>query len=250
LNATGFIRRHTLDNIEITPPAVQEALNLFFSWPRGTEVPAVAGLSPSARLEAALPFATAELPFATELNFAAAAAETPRPAAARRPVPRPGTTSVHSRAAHTAAAASSARSSKPVMNESPMERAARERSEDAATAARLRALREGRDPDSQARGGGGGGGFGGWETPAWLQQAAPQQCASNYDCERPMVCCDLLVAKICCNSGMMIGPPKQQEKALAPQLIPIPVPVDDGPGNGRGGGGGAYGPGNGFPTPP
>lgn len=55
-------------------------------------------------------------------------------------------------------------------------------------------------------------------------------CESNWDCERPKVCCDLIVRKMCCTSGMRIldGPPQLQK-------IPLRVPVNDGPQLPRGG---------------
>jgi len=49
-------------------------------------------------------------------------------------------------------------------------------------------------------------------------------CESNWDCERPEVCCDLGFKKMCCSSGMGIFDPQ-------PQMVPVRVPlgrVDDG----------------------
>lgn len=48
-------------------------------------------------------------------------------------------------------------------------------------------------------------------------------CESNWDCERPEVCCDLGFKKMCCSSGMKVsnGVPQMQ-------LIPAMVPIDDG----------------------
>lgn len=45
-------------------------------------------------------------------------------------------------------------------------------------------------------------------------------CESNYDCERPEVCCDFGFKKMCCRSGTPVvnGP--------RPQLALVPVPVD------------------------
>ena len=80
-----------------------------------------------------------------------------------------------------------------------------------------------------------------------LNTVAPQQCESNYDCEAPLVCCDLIVASVCCSSGMMIGPPQRAVPQMQRQKLAIPVPVDDDNFPPRGG---AYGPGNGFPSPP
>lgn len=50
-------------------------------------------------------------------------------------------------------------------------------------------------------------------------------CESNYDCERPQVCCDFGFKKQCCRSGMGVfnGMPEQQL-----QKIPVRVVADDG----------------------
>ena len=57
----------------------------------------------------------------------------------------------------------------------------------------------------------------------------PQQCETSYDCESPLVCCDLLIAKVCCGGGMMIprarGVPEME---LQRRAIPIPVEKDNG----------------------
>ena len=66
--------------------------------------------------------------------------------------------------------------------------------------------------------------------------------------------CDLVVTRICCSSGQMIGAPSGRDGgdlALQPSLIPVPVDADDGgPPGVPGAGPGNYGPGNGYPTPP
>lgn len=51
-------------------------------------------------------------------------------------------------------------------------------------------------------------------------------CESNWDCERPQVCCDLGFKKMCCSSGMKVynGAPGQYQRAL------LPVPVESGDG--------------------
>lgn len=41
-------------------------------------------------------------------------------------------------------------------------------------------------------------------------------CESNFDCERPQVCCDFVFKKICCSSGVGV---------VEPQLQRIPVPA-------------------------
>jgi len=53
----------------------------------------------------------------------------------------------------------------------------------------------------------------------------PQPCDTSYDCEQPMVCCDLLFASVCCTGGMMI-PTTDGNMALQPRAIPIPVEAD------------------------
>ena len=52
-----------------------------------------------------------------------------------------------------------------------------------------------------------------------------QECETSYDCDAPMVCCDLIVASVCCSGGMRA--PSSQEGVLQRQLIPIPVEKDD-----------------------
>ena len=103
--------------------------------------------------------------------------------------------------------------------ETPVERAARERQEDAEEAARLKALRT---PAAEEESGGFGLGL-----PGFLSGMKPDGCETNYDCERPMVCCDLIVARVCCSSGLGLGPQQQGQMGLQGQLIPIPVKKDE-----------------------
>merc|ERR1711933_360256 len=42
-------------------------------------------------------------------------------------------------------------------------------------------------------------------------------CQSNFDCERPEVCCDLIFKKVCCSSG---------EGVMDARYAPVPVPVN------------------------
>jgi hypothetical protein len=92
--------------------------------------------------------------------------------------------------------------------ETPLERAARERREDSEKAAALEALRaprrERRREDA---------GFS-------LDRLAPDTCESHFDCDAPLVCCDLLIARVCCSAGARVGPRR------AGALIPIPVESD------------------------
>ena len=81
--------------------------------------------------------------------------------------------------------------------------------------------------------------------PAFLagrRLKGPAACEDNFDCERPMTCCDLLVARVCCSSGLMVGRP---QPSLQGSLIPIPVEKDEpfpGANNPPGGG-------HGYPRP-
>ncbi|KAL1519886.1 hypothetical protein AB1Y20_023375 [Prymnesium parvum] len=97
---------------------------------------------------------------------------------------------------------SSPRSPAPLMQETPMQRAARERAEDAAKAAKLAELR----------------------TPVpeqgFLGARAPRPCQTSFDCDRPQVCCDLIFTSVCCSAGLMIP---TTDPAAQPQAIPIPV---------------------------
>jgi len=50
--------------------------------------------------------------------------------------------------------------------------------------------------------------------------ALPDACESNFDCERPKVCCDFGAAKVCCAGGQRMA---SQEYIL----VPVPVDVSD-----------------------
>ena len=50
----------------------------------------------------------------------------------------------------------------------------------------------------------------------------PRKCETFEDCEDGQECCDLLVAKVCCNSGL-------GSHAYMPELDLIPVRIDDEP---------------------
>ena len=69
------------------------------------------------------------------------------------------------------------------------------------------------------------------ENPGFLKKlfgdAMKDTCDSNYDCERPQVCCDFGFKKMCCSSGMRIldGPPQSRQG----QLAEIPVIANPGP---------------------
>merc|ERR1712100_834390 len=92
-------------------------------------------------------------------------------------------------------------------HETPLQRAAREQEEMAQEAKRLQKLRT---PKEQ-------------QTVGWFGVSQPQACETSYDCDRPMVCCDLLFTAVCCNGGMMIP---TTDPIMQPQAIPIPVERD------------------------
>jgi len=56
-------------------------------------------------------------------------------------------------------------------------------------------------------------------------------CESNWDCQRPEVCCDLLVKKMCCSSGQMVSNFGNGQMVAKPVLIPVPVRPDGTPGS-------------------
>ena len=108
-------------------------------------------------------------------------------------------------------------------DESPMQRASRERQEDAE---RANTLAEMRAPKPEGKG----------FNP--FKRAMPQACETSYDCERPDVCCDLLFGSVCCSGGILI-PTTDGKAQLQRQAIPIPVERDPPPGGVPGAGGSA-----------
>lgn len=100
-----------------------------------------------------------------------------------------------------------------------MQRAAREREEDAAAAASraeasASAAREFEAKMKKRR------------RKDGLFGLAPQPCETSYDCDHPMVCCDLLVASVCCDGGMLIPRTDGVEGLMQRQRAAIPVPVE------------------------
>ena len=72
-----------------------------------------------------------------------------------------------------------------------------------------------------------------------MQKGLPQACESSWDCDSPLVCCDLLVASVCCDGGLFI--PVRQDPMTQGSMVPIPIPVEPDepfPGAGAGGSGG------------
>mmetsp|Transcript_54505 Transcript_54505/g.90383 ORF Transcript_54505/g.90383 Transcript_54505/m.90383 type:complete len:397 (+) Transcript_54505:28-1218(+) len=188
LDSDGYIRTHKLENIVLRGHEQSQPISLAFAWP-------MPGL---ATPELAMPYfrsyssAAADLVDVPVIGAATATISPLQPPAPRRsPVPQ-------------------ANAATP---ETPMQRAARERAEEAEKQRRLSELRGGLN--KKPRGG----------LKALLGIEGPQTCESSYDCDAPLVCCDLLVASVCCSGGLMI--PLAPEPALQPQAIPIPV--DRGP---------------------
>lgn len=53
-------------------------------------------------------------------------------------------------------------------------------------------------------------------------EALKDTCESNYDCERPEVCCDFGIKKMCCSSGLHITDGFNNRQG---QLAEVPVPI-------------------------
>jgi len=198
LDSKGKIRKHKIETIVMAKPdGLMQPVNLGLLWPtHAQQVP-----------EMAIPF--------FRLLDEALAERTPSTQPGLMPFlgkPRMGA----SRAGYPQATLSSP--------ETPMQRAAREREEDAEKARRLADLRA---PREETESGGGG-----WN-PFANAFKKPQECETSYDCDAPMVCCDLIVASVCCSGGQRSN---NQEGQMQGQLIPIPVEVDKPlPGDPRGG---------------
>jgi len=189
LDAKGKVRTHRLEDIVMLGDH-QQRVSLGFAWPH----PSVA--TP----EVAMPFFRS-----LDTALLAGPSATLPPAEVSRAVQADAARNVGRRRTPPPRASASA-------SETPMERAAREREEMAAEAKRVAALRAPREEE---------------KTPFFSFGGGPQPCESTLDCERPMVCCDLYFASICCSGGLMVGSPQPQ---LQEQLIPIPVERDgDGP---------------------
>eukprot|EP00308_Calcidiscus_leptoporus_P016959 CAMPEP_0119403912 /NCGR_PEP_ID=MMETSP1334-20130426/143626_1 /TAXON_ID=127549 /ORGANISM="Calcidiscus leptoporus, Strain RCC1130" /LENGTH=380 /DNA_ID=CAMNT_0007427863 /DNA_START=437 /DNA_END=1579 /DNA_ORIENTATION=- len=177
LDDKGMVRTHKLENVVLRGKEQSRPLSLVNAWP----------LSAVGTPELAMPCFTA-IPAAADQEVASAQPQRAQPHTRRAPAP------------HASA----------MSGETPMQRAARERAEDAEKA---RNLAEANEPKKEE-------GFG----ALFASLRAPQPCESSYDCEAPMVCCDLLVASVCCTGGLMI--PARPEPALQRQAIPIPVERD------------------------
>lgn len=200
LNDKGFIYRHRLENVVLRNSGQTAKVNFVFAWP-GAQVPELA--MPFFRaLDAALPLGLHGLHTVSPDDGAPQGGLSPSHAPVR---PAPG---------------KGRRNGVPYASieegpvETPMQRAARERSEMAEE--KERRIRQAKPKDQPKRAA-----FP--FNPFALE--TPELCQSSYDCEAPMVCCDLIVISVCCSGGMMI-PTKSPNQRLQEQLIPIPVERD------------------------
>jgi len=55
-----------------------------------------------------------------------------------------------------------------------------------------------------------------------FRDAVKDTCESNYDCERPEVCCDFGIKKMCCSSGLHITSGVNNPQGQ-PALVPVPI---------------------------
>jgi len=212
MDSKGKISKHSIETIVMANDGLAQPLNLGLLWPTPQ----------MATPEMAMPFFRT-LDAALADRFDASRAQLPM-----LPMPprlRPSRSAQRARDPQ----ASIELGGEGVADETPMQRAAREREEDAEKARRLAELRA---PKNEKKKKGGLFGFSG-----------PQECETSYDCDAPMVCCDLLMAKVCCSGGMMV-PRASPEMELQRRAIPIPVEKDSPfppgfPGPGGSGAGGA-----------
>jgi hypothetical protein len=200
LNDRGFIYSHRLENVVLRNSGQTANVNFVFAWP-GAQVPELA-MPFFKSLDAALPSGLIGLHTVSPDDGA----------------PRGGFDS--SRATFCRPPRKGQRHGVPYASleegpaETPMQRAARERAEMAEEKElRTRQAKLKEQPKRAASP----------FNPFALE--SPQFCQSSYDCEAPMVCCDLIVASVCCSGGMMI-PTKSPNQRMQEQLIPIPVERD------------------------
>jgi len=217
LDTDGKIVRHTLETLVIREQEDMAPVPLRFAWPMATRELALPmpyfepleGMPEAATLARQLLLAASNAA-ANAANKAAAPPSSAASSTSRRPAFR-------SRSREPRASAAD----EPAARETPIERAARERAEDAEKAARLSEMRAAK-PQSKRQ--------------SLFGVSVPQQCETSYDCEQPEVCCDLLFGKVCCTGGLMI-PQVELEPQLQRQAIPIPVEKGDnrfpGPKNGN-----------------
>ena len=215
LDGKGHVHLHALENIVMSGPDTKllDFPNLELMWRVPKLVPAGAGGAQGWPMPVPAHGAVAHGAVASTVAVASAVAATRERLAAAR------STGARRTAAPSMSISIDETYEGRNPSESPVDRAARERQEDADEAARLRALRT-PPPTAEKKSGGMG-------LPDFLKMGklkAPNSCETNYDCERPMVCCDLVVARVCCSSGMGLGPQRKEgEMSLQGQLIPIPI---------------------------
>ena len=99
-----------------------------------------------------------------------------------------------------------------VMQESPMERAIRERQEDFEKERVLNDRRRSKVKKLDA-------------ICDAIKESTPEFCENSFDCDYPQICCDLFVVSVCCTPGSMI--PIPDSKRISAQMVPIPIPIDD-----------------------
>jgi len=58
----------------------------------------------------------------------------------------------------------------------------------------------------------------------FLNSILKDTCETNYDCERPEVCCDLGFKKFCCSSGMKVSNGWNTQQQGQQRMVPIPIP--------------------------
>ena len=212
LDAKGMVKAHRLENIVMTgrEHEQQTVANLAFAWP----VPGMA--TP----ELAIPF----------FKLMSSKMKTSAGAALRKAAPKgPGGGRSGGPVFMMATDGASA-STIPTEKEKKMAAVAE------ATAAAWREQRKAagiEDDEEEDRSGPFSNLFGG------MQKGLPQAFESSWDCDSPMVCCDLLVASVCCDGGLFI--PVRQDPMTQGSMVPIPIPVEPDepfPGAGAGGSGG------------
>lgn len=206
LDDDALVRVHRLENIVVNgkEQTAVTNLNLPFTWPAGV------GVAP----EVAMPgfySPTFDLSSAFDHSLALPAPERRGAAAAATAAPAGGRARGGRRAPAPLAMAQPG-----TPKETPMQRAARERAEDAEKAARVAAANRAA-AEQRERG----------ERRGLFGISAPQQCETSYDCDAPMVCCDLIFASVCCHSGLLVPPSGNSRMRPQEALIPIPVEADD-----------------------
>lgn len=224
LDADGKIDRHTLEKLQLRGQGepLANAVPIGFAWPNAAPELAMPSpfFQPLDRSFDALPEGLARLLRSTADALGGDATSSSTDAttdtAAGSKGVAGGAFQSQRRASSASKRAPPPRASAANAGETPMQRAAREREEDAEKERRLQELRTAKaeEPDALSK---------------LLGVSMPQQCETSFDCEEPEVCCDLLFARVCCAGGMLI-PSVSPEQSLQRQRQAIPIPVErDGP---------------------